>query len=187
MPDVPNNTSRAHDKKTPFEAWEVQVVLLDMTGFFTAEDLAERFKKSVVTIQRRLRDPQAETIRAEARQKIKEKTEQEVIDEIPNLVKLAVKALKRTLEADITAVHKAKANQDKVALAVLTGSGLLKPETADEDKQGGLRMSPEQHKDIIAALEKSAKVRELHAIPMQELVTATETNGNGQASDRNGR
>jgi hypothetical protein len=90
----------------------------------------------------------------QARRRLREKLLESAEEQLDLQAKLAVKALQRTLEADISPTHKAKANQDRVATKVLQGRGLLKS-GPDSGNKGGYQMSPEMFDRLERALSKA--------------------------------
>lgn len=84
-------------------------------------------------------------------------------DRFESIAELALDAIEKTLKADIAPVHKMKPNQDRVALKVLTEMGLLAGKKDEGDEGGpGLHLSPEGEKALIAAIEQSDRVEEIH-------------------------
>lgn len=143
-------------------AMEDQIVLLYATGHFTHKDLGNRFEIASDQVKRILGDPRAEEIRALAREKIREGLVRGVEDELPQLASYAVQCIKRTLMAEISPTHVAKANQDRVALKVLTGIGYLREDGTTPE--GGITLSPEQHKSLIDAIDRSNRVKQADGV-----------------------
>lgn len=119
------------------------------------------FSKS--KIYRIIKDPRAKEIAETARAKILEKTSEDIAERVGHKVNelrgKAADALDRTLSADINPLHKAKSNQDRVALKVLQGSGDLDSER--EGDRGGIVMTPEMFDRLVTAFEKADRVSQM--------------------------
>jgi hypothetical protein len=137
-------------------AIEDQIVILWSTGHFSETALAEKFNLPAPYVKQVLKDPRAETTRMLVRDRIRENLVQSVEGELTYLASKAVQVIKQTLEAEISPLHQAKGNQDKVALAVLKGMGYLGD--GENRGAGGLQLSPEQHSALLKAIEKSDRV-----------------------------
>lgn len=101
-----------------------------------------------------MKSPEAKEIITEARKRLREKLLESAEEQLDLQAKLAVKALQKTLEADLPATHKMKSNQDRVAVKVLQGRGLLRA-GPDAAKGGGYQLSPEMYDRLERALNKA--------------------------------
>jgi hypothetical protein len=152
--------SKAVEK--PWPLWKDQVVLFYMSGM-TQEEVATHMsgighKMTRQSVSNILKDPRAGEIIAAARSKFKEVLIEGIGDELDVASKLALKAIKKTLEAEIHPIHQAKANQDRVALKVLSGRGFLREDSRNED--AGLQVPPDQFERLVKAMERSNRARE---------------------------
>lgn len=143
---------------------EDQAVILYATGTITRPELARQFGWTEDRVANILADERANAIREDLREKVKEALLVDVKDQLPNLVQLSANVLRKTLQAEISPIHPAKANQDRVALAVLKGMGYLLEESGS-GPQGGLTLSPEQHSALVAALDRANQAREIDVMP----------------------
>lgn len=145
-------------------------IVLAMLGGRKTKEVAEEFGLSLGTISNIMAHPKAKEIIALARNKLREKLMEDMEDQLDLASKLSLKVIKRTLEADIAPVHKAKSNQDRVALKVLTGRGFLRAE--DRSGDGGLQMTGEQHGRLMEGIEKAARVSNINPFekPENEIV-----------------
>lgn len=132
--------------------WKDVLVLRAFSGQESLKALAREFKVPYRVAQRVIADPRAEELRIRTRERIRENIMDSVEDQLDESTRKAVEVIRRTLNAEITAFHPAKANQDRVALKVLEGRGFL---STDRGQGGGLSMSEEQFDRLLAAIQKS--------------------------------
>lgn len=147
-----------HASKTSqkaLSAWTVrhdQICLLRATG--TSErELAKTFNLARSTISNIVNDPRGQKIIELTRQKLRERIVEDVESQLDLATKASIKVLRRTLEADISPIHQAKANQDRVALKMLQGRGFLRTEQPGQG--GGFQMAPEQFDRLVSAMAKA--------------------------------
>ena len=133
-----------------------QIVLL-LLGGMTQKEVAGQFKLTRQAISKIANDPRATEVITAARESITEKLLSDMDDQMTHAARLAIKSIRRTLEADINPVHKAKGNQDRVAVAVLRGRGFLTQETAEGERS--LQMTPVQYDRLLGAMKKSDEVK----------------------------
>jgi len=134
-----------------------QIVLAVLAGA-TPADVARAFGMTRQNVAKILKSPMAQDVILAAKGKLREKLLEDIEDELDVMSKLALRKLRVTLDADITAVHKAKPNQDRVAMKLLEGRGFLRKE---RDDGGGFHMSEEQFGKLIQAMEKADAVQEI--------------------------
>lgn len=112
-------------------------------------------------VQRTINDPRTKELVKAARQKILERTSRDMDERVGHMVRGlrtdAAKALGRTLEADISPLHKAKPNQDRVALKVLQGTGDLVDKS--EAEPGGITLTDDQFDRLLEGLQKADRVQ----------------------------
>jgi hypothetical protein len=159
-------------------AWKDQVVLLHLLGGKTQKEIAEALTESGRKITRQavsaiLRDPRAEELMRSTRARFQDAMIESIHDELDVASKLALKVVKRTLKANISPTHKAKANQDRVALKVLSGRGFLREETKGES--AGLQVPADQWDKISKALEQSDRAKEIEVVTIQDAEIIEET------------
>lgn len=83
----------------------------------------------------------------------------------------AMKAIESTLALPMHPLMKEKKHQDTVALSVLGMLGFTqKPKPEEGPPQSGILLSPEAENRLVSALEKSARVEELHGTIEGEVV-----------------
>lgn len=138
------------------------IALLWLTGKSQAE-IAKMFNISQSTVSRVLKDPQTEELRVRIREELRSRVIDTVAAELDDAAQLAVRAIRRTLEAEISPVHRAKPNQDRVALKVLQGRGHLS--ILPEGDAGGMQMSDEQFGRLLSAMSKADKASKIDPIP----------------------
>ena len=88
--------------------------------------------------------------------RLRERLLEDVEAQLDVSTKLSIQVIRKTLEADIPATHKAKPNQDRVAIKLLQGRGILKNDIG-AGGNGGFSMSPEQFDRMMGAIERSDK------------------------------
>lgn len=151
-----------------------QIVLL-LLGGMKQKEVAEQFGLTPQAVSKISLDPRAVEIIEHARESITEKLLSTMDDQMTHAARLAIKCIRRTLEADIQPVHKAKGNQDRVATAVLRGRGFLTQETPEGERS--LQMTPAQYDRLMGAIEKSDAARNIDPftnIPDAEVVEVEE-------------
>ena len=145
-----------------------QIVLMSVAGMDQAT-VAKHFGLTNQQISRILKDPRAQSVVERARERLQERIFEGVEAELDLAARAAVKAIKVTLNADISAFHKAKPNQDRVAIKILEGRGHLKSST-DEGGDGGFRVTDEQFKKLMTAMEKSDAAEKIDPFAGREIV-----------------
>ena len=154
------------------ERWPLrndQIVLMILAGspareVAAAYGLSERQVSSIFT------DPRAADIKRLARERLQEKILETIEDELDVTSKLAVQVIKRTLEADIAPVHKAKANQDRVAIKVLQGRGFLRSE--DRGAGAGFQVTNDQFDKLLTALGKADEAKNIDPFARPTIIEA---------------
>lgn len=141
------------------------IALLWLTGKTQAE-IAKMFGIHQSTVARIVGDPRVEELKARIREELRERVIDSVAAELDDAAQLAVRAIRRTLEADISPVHKAKPNQDRVALKVLQGRGHLA--VVHEGETGSFQMSDDQFGRLMAAMSKADAAAKIDPIPEAE-------------------
>ena len=147
-----------------------QIVLLVLGGM-KQKEVAKEYNLTPQAVSKIIRDPRAEEVLTHARDAVLEKMLSGMDDQMTHAARLAIKCVRRTLEADITPTHKAKGNQDRVAVAVLRGRGFLSQETNEGERS--FLISPAQFERLVGAMEKSdeaKKINPFESIPEAEAV-----------------
>jgi len=152
--------------------WKERVVILYMSGM-TQQQVADHMESLGHKLTRQavsaiVRDPRAEELVEAAKAKFRETLITTIGEELDTASQLAVRAIKRTLEAEIHPIHQAKANQDRVAMKLLTGRGFLREDGHGEE--AGYRIPPEQFGKLVKALEKSNRAKETQELMPAEVV-----------------
>ena len=143
-------------------------IVLSVLGGRDREEVAEEHGLTHQQISNIVNDPRAQEIISAARARIKEVLLEDIEDQLDLSAQLSLKVIRRTLEADISPVHKAKSNQDRVALKLLAGRGFLRTESRDGEQ--GLQMSADQHKRLLEGMEKAMRVRAIDPFEDKEIV-----------------
>ena len=104
-------------------------------------------------------DSRALEVITAAREAITEKLLSDMDDQMTHAARLAIKSVRRTLEADISPVHKAKGNQDRVAVAVLRGRGFLTQENNEGEKS--FVVTPAQFDRLVGSLAKADEAKKI--------------------------
>ena len=147
-----------------------QIVLLVLGGM-KQKEVAKEYNLTPQAVSKIIRDPRAEEVLTHARDAILEKMLSGMDDQMTHSARLAIKCVRRTLEADIGPTHKAKGNQDRVAIAMLRGRGFLSQETNEGERN--FLISPAQFERLVGAMEKSdeaKKINPFESIPEAEAV-----------------
>ena len=142
------------------QAWPVrndQIVLMLLAGA-KQKDVAKEFSLTRQMVSRIANDPRAEEIIRVARETITNNLLSGIEEQLDLATKLSMKVVRRTLDADIHPAHKAKANQDRVAISILRGRGFLSQESSEDT---GLKISNTQFDRIEAALAKADAAKEI--------------------------
>jgi len=142
-----------------------------MTGT-SAADVATQFKMSVRNVNMIFTDPRAGEIKKVAKARFQERVIETIEEELDVAAKLAVKVIKRTLNADISPMHKAKANQDRVAVKTLQGRGFF--QAGDRSNGTGYQVTPEQFDKLMSALGKADEAQGIDpfaSIPEAEVLS----------------
>lgn len=156
-----------------------QIVALAAVGV-PSRDIAKQFGMSKGNVNRIVNDPRGQAMLTQLRQRWREKILEDIEGGLDVASKLAVKAVLKTLKADIPASKQAKANQDRVAIKILQGRGFL-PGSDGSGDDGGLRMSDEQFGRLVGAIEKSSRVQEID--PFEGRVLPAEVVEEGEDAD----
>lgn len=140
---APAHWSIRHDRVAMLYAAGVPIVEISKAVGFVVKTCqrivdSEHGQKIVQTIRARLRERLLEDVEAQ----------------LDVTTKLSIQVIRRTLEADIPATHKAKPNQDRVAIKLLQGRGILKNDIGGSGT-GGFSMSPEQFDRMMGAIGRS--------------------------------
>lgn len=138
-----------------------QIVMMALGGM-KQRAIAEQFDISHQAVSVIIRHPKAEEIIRIAKAKLQEKLVETIDEKLGLTARLAVKVIKKTLDADISPIHKAKANQDRVAIALLRGRGYLRQE--GQDGAGGFQVSPEQFDKLTTAMRKSDEAQQIQPL-----------------------
>lgn len=124
-------------------------------------EIADSLKVPRRLVKRTVEDPRTKELVKSARQKILERTSRDMTERVGHMVDGlradAAKALAKTLEAEISPLHKAKPNQDRVALKVLQGTGDLVDKS--ETERGGITLSDDQFDRLLEGLSKADRVQ----------------------------
>lgn len=152
---------RALERAWPL--WKEQVVFLILAGN-TQQEVADILEKQGITISRQgisaiMQTEEAKGLVAAVKIKFRENLMTSIEEELDAASQLALRAVKKTLSADLTAIHKAKPNQDRVALKVLQGRGYLAVESPMREQS--LQVPPEILGKLVTALEKSAQAKDI--------------------------
>jgi len=155
-------------KKNPAQDWPLrndQIVLLVLSGASQAA-AGRTFDISRQAVGKILNDPRAKDIIRQARQKLHDRILESMDDQLDLASKLSLVKLKQTLDADISPYHKAKSNQDRVALKILAGRGFLPGDSRTEE--GGLLMSGDQFAKLVSAMSKSDQAKQIDPFKVEE-------------------
>ena len=144
---------------------ETRIVELFFLIGVPKREVAESVGVPVKVVEKTIKDPRARELVESARQKILEETSQDIKERVGHKVNRlrskAAEALDRTLSADINPLHKAKPNQDRVALKVLQGTGDL--DDKSERETGGITLTEEQFDRLLDGLTKADRVAAMDA------------------------
>jgi len=161
-------------------AWKDQVVLWSLGGRTQAEIVeilaAGGRKITRQGISKIINDPRAEEVIKIYRAKLREGLMETIHDELDVASQLALKAIKRTLEADIAPIHKAKPNQDKVALKVLAGRGFLREESRTSEQ--GLHVPPDAFSRLVDAMDRADAAKEI-VVEFKDVTPEEDSDGEG--------
>ncbi len=169
MKKAPRSSMAKHAKKSALTDWPLRndQIVLSVLGGRKQREVAEEHGLTHQQISNIIRHPKAEEIIAIARNKLRDKLLGEMEDKMDLAAQASLKVLQKTLNADISPVHKAKSNQDRVALKILSGRGFLRAEERGED--GGLQMTGDQHKRLMEGLAKASRVRQIDPYEDKEI------------------
>lgn len=162
-------TTNDRGKEMEWSLRNDQIVLLVVAGTPHSE-IAKQFGLTRQRVTQIMATAKAKEMVAQYRQRLQEHLLSSIEGQLDESAKLAAKAIKKTLEADISAFHKAKSNQDRVAIKLLEGKGFLnkKEERADD---AAMQVTNEQFNKLMAAISKSdeaAKIRVVEAEVIEE-------------------
>lgn len=141
-------------------------IVLRVLATGSLKDVAKEFELTAQQISVICNDPRGEEILRAARERVREKLLEGIEDQLDVAAKASLAVIKKTLDADIHPFHKAKPNQDRVALKVLGGRGFLRG-----DPQGdgaGYQISEDQFSRLVKAMQASDKVREIDPFKKEE-------------------
>lgn len=126
-------------------------------------EIAGMLKVSKRTVKDVIEDPRTEELVAKVRDRMTdmqaENLAEQVKGRIDSLRVSAAGALQKTLTHDIHPLHKAKPNQDRVALKLLQGTGDLRDRS--EEQKGGITLTETQFDRLLEGLTKADRVREI--------------------------
>ena len=162
---MPKNVNLAQD-------WPLrndQIVLMALGGVKQRE-IGEVFGLSHQQISLIIRDDRAKEIIEITRAKLRKNLTKGIEDELTLMAQASLKVLKKTLDADMGATHRAKPNQDRVAVAILRGRGFLREEGREEGS--ALQVPEEQFAKFMEAMQKAGRVREIDPFEGQEVLEA---------------
>jgi hypothetical protein len=157
------------DTLSPWPPRNDQIVLLALTGVPTTE-IGAQFGMSQRNVQLIFNDPRANEIKKIAKARFQEKLIETIEEELDVASKLALKVIKRTLAADISPFHKAKSNQDRVAIKTLEGRGFLRSE--DRGSGIGYQVTPDQFNKLMTALGKADEAKDIDPFEVPQLMPA---------------
>ncbi len=141
-------------------------IVLRVLAVGRIKTVAEEFGLSVQQITNICKDPRGEEIIRAARERLREKLLENIEDQLDVAAKASLEVIKKTLDADIGVFHKAKANQDRVALKILGGRGFLRGD--DRVDGGGTQLSEEQFGRLVKAMKASDEVRAIDPFEKEE-------------------
>lgn len=144
----------------PELAWPLrndQIVLMALGGT-SHKDIAAAHNITPQMVSKIVNDPRADEIVRIAKQKLRERIFTGMEENLDLAAKAALKVIQKTLDAEISPTHKAKANQDRVAIKMLQGRGFLGVERGEDS---GFKMSPEQFGRLEKALQKADAASEI--------------------------
>jgi hypothetical protein len=154
--------SAAEDKaiERAWPLWKEQAVFLVLAGN-TQQEVVDILSKQGINVTRQaisamMKTDEAKSLVRVVKEKFRENLLESIEDQLDAAAKLALRSVKRTLSAEISPTHKAKPNQDRVAIKVLQGRGFLSVES--ETKNIAPQVPPEIWGKLVGALEKSARV-----------------------------
>ena len=145
-----------------------QIVLLALSGTMTQEEIGEIFGMTRQNVALILKHDRAKEIIQIARARLRENLVDTIEGELDLASRAAVEVIKRTLNADISPVHKAKPNQDRVAVALLRGRGFMREE--GKGAEGGLQVPADQFANFVESLRKADAAREIDPFAGQEVI-----------------
>ena len=143
------------------QVWPVrndQIVLM-LLGGMTQAAVGREYNLSRQAIAKIAKDPRAEEIIQRARETITEKLLGDMDEQLDLASRLSMKVIRRTLNADISPTHKAKGNQDRVAVSILRGRGFLSRESETGEK--GFMITPAQFDRLTEALSKADAAKKI--------------------------
>lgn len=132
-------------------------IVLRVLATGSLKDVAKEFSLTAQQISVICNDPRGEEIIRAARERLREKLLEGIEDQLDVAAQASLKVLQRTLKADISPMHKAKPNQDRVALKILGGRGFLHGDPQGDG--GGTQLSEEQFSRLVSAMKASDAVR----------------------------
>ena len=134
-----------------------QIVLMSLMPGMNHAEVARQFGCTRQHVSQLVKDPRAGEIIEIAKRKLREHLIEGIEGELDVMARLAVKVIRKTLEADIDPLHGAKANQDRQASKLLEGRGFLREE--GKGAEGGMQMSQDQFERLMKGMEKADEVR----------------------------
>lgn len=148
--------------KKDLSTWSARndmIVMMAFSGHYTNGQIGEKFGITAAQVGNIVNDPRAKEVLDIARHRLREKLMEDIEDQLDLTAKASLKVLKRTIKANISPMHKAKINQDRVALKLLQGRGFLSTEARREEE--GTKMSDDQFNALVAAIEKSDRAKQI--------------------------
>lgn len=158
------------------------IVLMHFVGGISHREIADHFDLSKSHVSNICRDPRAQQVIDEARTATREKLLGDIEARLDAAAHGAVRVIERTLDADISPVHKAKPNQDRVAIKVLEGRGHL---NRDGNKESaGFQISGDQFERLMTGLKSGTRIQNIDPFEEPEIEDADfEVIENGKAEN----
>ena len=149
------------------------MIVLMLLGGAKQKEVAKEFGLSRQRISKIAEDPRAEAVIQKARESITDKLLGDIDDQLDLASRLSMKVIRRTLAADISPTHKAKGNQDRVAVSILRGRGFLSKDGESGEK--GFQITPAQFDRLTEALAKADEAKKIDPFEgIQEAVVVEE-------------
>ncbi len=135
------------------------MIVLMLLGGAKQADVAKEFGLTRQAVSKIAKDPRAEEVIRQARETITDKLLGDIDDQLDLASRLSMKVIRRTLAADISPTHKAKGNQDRVAVSILRGRGFLSKD--GESGEQGFHITPAQFDRLTEALAKADAAKKI--------------------------
>ena len=178
----------------PIVHWQPRhdrVVMLHIYGL-TPDAIADDTGYTAPAVRRILKDPRAQRALEVLRQRMLGNAMQTIQDRMTGLGIKAVKNISDTIDQDFDHGTKAKIHQDDVSFELLARIGFGRKDQTAQGGGGGIQLPKEEAQQLVAAVAKANRAREIHAMPEEENVVTVESaelersNGDGLV-DTNGR